>query len=185
MSLIKTEYKVEVWEETWVVDGGLESGGYWNEYKRAVLGSNDMEYLGRIFNPILKQNINGEVIFTFDITTKYFNPETNLYEENYLIPFLFNEAKIKLYCPKYATATNGGWFDFIIKEINEKREKNITYSYTCQYLPINELSKTGQNLVFSLELSNNVGSIDELTEAVLEGTDWELDVITADITEKN
>ena len=59
---------------------------------------------------------------------------------------------------------NGGWFDFIIKEIKENRGTNISYSYTCQYLPINELSKTGQTLVFSLDQENGTGKIDELEQ---------------------
>ena len=38
-----------------------------------------------------------------------------------------------------------------------------------------ELSKTGFDIVLDTELQNNMGTAQELTEKVLEGTDWRLD----------
>ena len=87
--------------------------------------------------------------------TRYIDPATGIKEDNYLVPYLFNEVKIKLYCPQYDDGINGGWFDFIVKDIKENRGKEISFSYSCQFLPINELAKTGQNLVFSMDLNNS------------------------------
>lgn len=176
MSINKTEYRIEVWQDEW-------NGSVWTETKVVTIGANDMDFLGKARNPILKIDVNGEVTFSFDMNTRYFDYITGKKEDNYLLPYLFNEAKIKVYCPEYDDGINGGWFDFIIKEIKEKRGTNISYSYVCQYLPINELSKTGQNLVFSLDLENGTGKIDELEQKVIDGTDWILGDIAADLTE--
>ena len=165
MSTNKTEYRIEVWQDEW-------SGSAWTETKVVTIGANDMDFLGKARNPILKIDVNGEVTFSFDMNTRYFDSITGKKEDNYLLPYLFNEAKIKVYCPEYDDGINGGWFDFIIKEIKENRGTNISYSYVCQYLPINELSKTGQRLVFSLDMENGTGKIDELEQKVIDGTDW-------------
>jgi hypothetical protein len=68
------------------------------------------------------------------------------------------------------------WLDFIIKKIDESSE-NYKFTYTATDLFINELSKTGYNLVFDTEAENNLGTIDDLCGEVLKGTDW---VIGAD-----
>ena len=47
-------------------------------------------------------------------------------------------------------------------------------SFTYKDIYINELSKTGFDIVFSTELENNYGSIDELAQIVVEDTDWKL-----------
>ena len=183
MDLLKTEYKIEVWQDIW-------NGQYWTEKKVATIGANDMEFDGKAYNPELKLNISGDVKFSFEIPTNYFDPITGQYEKNYLLDYLFNEAKIKLYCPQYSTfendgvtPINNGWYDFIVKEVNENREDIISFSYTCYYLPIVELSRTGQNLVFSLDLENGTGTIDEVEEKILDGTDWTVGVLNADLTE--
>ena len=176
MSAIKTEYKIEVWQDNW-------NGTGWDETKVITIGANDMDFLGRVRNPILKMDVNGEVSFSFSIYTRYFNPITGQKEDNYLLPYLFNEAKIKVYCPEYDDGRNGGWFDFIIKDIKENRKTDISYSYTCQYLPINELSRNGQGLTFSLDLENSTDKIDGLLEQVLDGTEWDIGEIDADLTE--
>lgn len=176
MNIIKSEYKIEIWQDTW-------NGSCWIETRVVTIGAHDMEFLGRAYNPILTRSANGEITLSFEMTTNYFDPITGTKESNYLIPYLYNEAKVKLYCPSRADDVNNGWFDFIIKEIEEDRSNELTFTYNCQYLPINELSKTGQNLVFSFELENATGKIDELAEAILDGTDWEVGTISADLTE--
>jgi hypothetical protein len=55
------------------------------------------------------------------------------------------------------------------------------YSYTAKSLHINELSKNGFDLEFKTELENNQGTILELGEKIVEGTDWEIDRKNSDI----
>ena len=42
---------------------------------------------------------------------------------------------------------------------------------------INELSKNGFSIELDTELENNTGTIKELSEAILEGTDWKVDEV--------
>ena len=61
--------------------------------------------------------------------------------------------------------------DFVIKKIDETSE-NYKFTYTATDLFINELSKSGYNLEFDMELENNQKNIQELAEDILRGTDW-------------
>ncbi len=176
MNLLKTEYRIEIWKDEW-------NGSSWDETKVVEIGAHDMEFLGRAYQPILSRSANGEITFSFNMYTRYVDPETGIKEDNYLIPYLFNEVKVKLYCPQYNDGINGGWFDFIIKDIKENRGKEISFSYSCQFLPINELAKTGQSLTFSMDLNNSTGKITELAAAVLNGTEWTMGAVSADLTE--
>lgn len=177
MSILKTEYRIEVWQDVW-------NGTSWDEVKSVVVGAHDMEFQGRAFDPILVRNANGEIKFSFKLYNKYIDSTSGVKEDNYLIPYLFNESKIKLYCPKYDDGINGGWFDFVIKEVRENRGREISFEYVCQYLPIHELTKTGQSLVFSMELENSVGTIRGLSELVLDNnTGWSIGQVSADLTE--
>lgn len=176
MSLIKTEYRIERWKDVY-------SGGIWSEQKVLVLGADDMTAECRAYNPILDINITGEMTLSFEMVSKYFDSSTGDYVDNYMLPWVFNESKIKLYCPQYGNDVNNGWFDFVVKERTDKRGKNLSYEFKCEYLPLNELRRTGQNLVFNTELSNNIGTLDELARKVLERTEWGLDTTIANLTE--
>ena len=53
MSTNKTEYRIEVWQDEW-------NGSAWTETKVVTIGANDMDFLGKARNPILKIDVNGE-----------------------------------------------------------------------------------------------------------------------------
>lgn len=135
------------------------------EEKYLVIGSSEMTYPGRAINPRLTTNVNGTKTFSFDLKDRFFNPETEEFEDNYLVPFLQNEVKIKLH-------TDNNWETFVLKTNTKSREKrDITYTFTCEDIFINELSQTGWELVFDEE-QNGIGTIDELGKRVFEDTDW-------------
>lgn len=158
----KVPYKIEVWEDQF-----NEDNNRWEEIRLVTLGADTMEDQGRAFNIKFKQTIYGELTLTFSLYGTYIDNQTDQRVENYLIPYCFNEAKIKL---QY----DGEWYDFIIKDIQETHNQQFTKTYTCQYLPIYELSKIGYTQVFSLDNRDGSGiqSAPEFMEGILENTEW-------------
>ena len=95
---------------------------------------------------------------------------------NPFIDFLVNERKVKV-------LWKDKWYDFVIKNC-QKDSNNRTLTCTCKDLFINELSKNGYSLEFDTKLENNQGTVLELAEKVLEGTDWQVDEDNSDIIQQ-
>ena len=170
MDLKRKPYKIEIWEDKWIEANPdsppiiLEHGGYWSEVRSVRLGDSESSSLSRAFKPILVRDVNGEITLTFSIYGYYYEEGQKI--RNFLVPFLFNETKIKL---EY----NKKWYDFIVKELVETHDnKGLIYEVHCEYLPMVELSKNGWNLSFSLEQENCIGTIEYFTNIILDGTDW-------------
>lgn len=103
---------------------------------------------------------------TFSLYNYYYNNKGEK-EENPFINLLQEEDKIKL---KYKDK----WYDFILTDSNLDSSTN-KWDYTAKDAHIIELSKIGFNKTFNTELDNNVGTIEELSNIAIEGTDWKLD----------
>jgi len=116
----------------------------------------------RVVNPVFKTNINGTEILTFDIYYQY--EENGEIIRNPLSNLIIDERKIKL---KYENK----WYDFIVKK-DEEKGREYKYSYTCTGLAANELGKTGFSIELDTELENNIGTVQQLGEKILEGSDW-------------
>lgn len=155
-------YEISIWRDELNTELGI-----YEEKKVAVIGSNIMTTDSRAIAPKLTKNVNGSITLDFSLYTHYFDLEEQDYIENPFIKLISNETKIKL---KY----NDEWYDFIVKNIDETSDTKL-YNYTTEALFINELAKNGFGIVFDTELENSTGSIQELIEATLEGTDWKLD----------
>lgn len=158
----KVPYKIEVWEDQF-----NDKQNCWEEVRLVTLGADTMEDQGRAFDIKFKQTVYGELTLTFSLFGTYIDNQTGLLVENYLMKYCFNEAKIKL---QY----DNEWYDFIIKNIQETHNQQFTKTYTCQYLPIYELSKIGYTQVFSLDNRDGSGiqSAPEFMETILEDTEW-------------
>lgn len=161
---MKDKYEISLWEDYLVPTIG-EVESHYEEKKIAVIGSNTMTALCKALEPKLIENINGTNIFTFKM---YYTYNDGKVFKNPFLNLLINERKIKV-------LWKNKWYDFIIKNCQENSvDKSIIY--TCQDLYVNELSKNGFNLEFDSNLENNQGNVLELGAAVLEGTDWTIDV---------
>ena len=167
MSILKKPYEISLWEDRLerVIDGE-EVHQYYDEKKIAIIGSDTMTAPFRAVNPSFTQNVNGSMTLSFTLYSKYYDDETDALLDNPFTKLMVNERKVKL---KY----DGEWFDFVIKSIQENSEQK-SYTYTAKSLFVNELSKTGFELELDTELENNLGTVDELAKAILDGTDWEL-----------
>ena len=147
---------------------------FYKEVRLCVLGSDTMDSPARCVNPKLVSKINGENILTFTIYYRYWNDSIGDFDYNPFIKYLVNERKIKLRLGPAASSIDGEsckWYDFVIKQVQENSETKA-FTYTCKDQFVNELSKSGFNLVLDNELENNMGTIDYLAEKVLEDSDW-------------
>ena len=156
-------YEISLWED--YIDGSTLK-----ERKIVTIGSDSMTTQGvqaRAIEPNLVEEINGSYTFTFKM---YYVYTDNITGQTYANPFqkyLVNERKVKVYW-------KNKWYDLVIKKAQEDTSKKIV-TYTCQALFINELSQQGYSLEFDTELENNIGTVDELAQKVLEGSTWNYD----------
>lgn len=184
-NLIKQSYEISLWDDvlTAVNKDGVEYDDYapargeeakdivaqyYKERKICVIGSDSLESPIHVVDPYLTRKTDGTSTLTFSIYAKYFDEETGEFVENPFRQYLTNERKVKL---KYYPNGELKWIDFVIKKIDETSDNN-KYTYTATDLFINELSKSGYNLEFDLELENNQKTIEGLAASVLAGTDW-------------
>lgn len=143
---------------------------YYKEQKICNIGSNASDSPIRATSPKLTANVNGSNTLVFTMYYQYWDEEQNELVWNPYIKYLTNERKVKL---KYGKDSSGKdkWYDFIIKNISEDSSSKA-FTYTCKDLFINELSKSGFDLVLDVELANNMGTLTELAEVVLDESDW-------------
>lgn len=165
-------YEISIWRD-WLDETDKT---IYKEQKIAVIGSNSMAADCRAVSPKLTKNINGSITLSFVLYTHYFDIDQDDFVENPYIKLISNETKIKL---KY----DNEWYDFIIKNIEEDSDSK-SFSYTAEALFINELAKNGFGLVFNTELENSTGSIQELVEETLKGTDWSVDTENSELIQQ-
>lgn len=169
MSIKKDRYEISLWED-YIVSAQGEGENlipeHYEERKIATIGSDNMTAQWRATEPKLVSNVNGTNTLTFKMYYQFINTETGKKEQNPMLGLLVNERKVKCFW-------KNKWYDLVIKSCQEDSNgKSITY--TCKDLFINELSKTGFDLIFDTELENNQGTVNELASTILEGTDWQL-----------
>lgn len=151
---------------------------YYKERKLCIIGSDTMTSPSRAIQSKLVSSTNGSNTLTFSMYYKYYDEEEDEIVVNPYNKLLTNERKIKLrYGPPVdsdipdSEAPDTKWYDFVIKDVQENSENN-TFTYTCKDLYINELSKSGFSIQLDAELENNTGTVTELAEKILEGSDW-------------
>lgn len=152
---------------------------YYKERKLCVIGSDTMESPARATSPKLVSNVNGSNTLTFNLYYKYYDEEADDMVFNPYHKLLTNERKIKLRHGALG-APGTKWYDLIIKNVQENSD-NKTFTYTCKDQFVNELSKSGFNIQLDTELENNMGTIEELAETILEDSDWKLKEGASDI----
>lgn len=158
----KMNYELSVWKEEYDNDNSK-----FNEKKLFVIGATNLDTQSQAFNITIKRNVNGSKQLTFKMYYNYIDNITGLKVNNPYIPFLQNETKLKLKWEK-------DWYDFVIKNITKNNE-DYSYSFSCEDELIQQLSKNGYGVTLAEELKNNQGTAKELTETILEGTDWNVE----------
>ncbi len=158
----KMNYELSVWKEEYDNDNSK-----FNEKKLFVIGATNLDTQSQAFDIAIKRNVNGSKQLTFKMYYNYIDNITGLKVNNPYIPFLQNETKLKLKWEK-------DWYDFVIKNITKNNE-DYSYSFSCEDELIQQLSKNGYGVTLAEELKNNQGTAKELTETILEGTDWNVE----------
>lgn len=166
MQITKKPYEISLWNDVLTQASENETISYYKERKLCTIGSNTMTSPVRAINAKLVEKINGENVLTFSMYSQYWDYELNKLIWNPFMQYLTNERKVKL-------KLDGKWYDFIIKNIDEDSATKC-FTYTCKDLFINELAKTGFEIEFDNDLGNNMGTLPELAEEVLKGSDWRL-----------
>ena len=164
--LIREKYQLSVWEK---------------KPSKAdkfimIIGSDSMVSPYRATAPHLKTKVNGEKILTFTLYSRYFDSEIGEFVDNPFINYLHNEVLVKLH---RGTEPTEGWEEFIIKDIQEDSQAK-SFTYTAKGAQALELGKSGYSLTFSQELMNNTGTVTQLGEQVVKGTDWKINVDGSD-----
>ena len=156
MSYILKDYELSVWS--------LEKQV---ETKLAIIGGQQLSSPARAQNPILIRNINGSKSLTFSLYYEYYDEIEGETKKNPFCPLLTNGRIIKLFW-------KNKWYEFAITNIVENsEEKKITYTTNDNF--IDELSKRGFDVELSTELENNQGTIFELSDIILEKSEWSVD----------
>jgi len=153
-------YEISVWEDKLIQGNFIEN-------KLAVIGSDTMTGLNKVYDPVFNKKSNGEKTLTFSLKYKYFDPYTG--NSDFVNPFaalLINERKVKLHY-------DNQWYEFIIKDHTESSD-GLEWTYTCTDAFVLELSKNGYNITFDSELNNNQGTAYELAKETLKDTDWQV-----------
>lgn len=181
-NLIKMPHEISLWDDilTVVDSEGKEYSGlvdpsgidvkaqYYKEKKLCIISQDGVENAIFAVEPSLTQKTDGTSTLIFSMHARYYDEEVGDFLENPFVQYLTNERKVKL---KYYPNGELKWLDFVIKKIDESSE-NYKFTYTATDLFVNELSKSGYNLEFDLELENNQDTVQGLAEKILDGTDW-------------
>ena len=163
--ILNKPYELSVWNDFY-------DNGALVEQKTTTIGSSVMDSPFKALEPVLVSKINGTHTLTFTMHSRMWDNDSKGFVENPFVKYLTNEAKLKLHY-------DDEWLDFVIKNISATQEK-YTFKYTAQDLFINELSKAGYHLDFNTDSENNTGSIIELAQQVVAGTQWTIDTENSD-----
>ena len=79
LETLKKPYEISLWQDALmtVPDGERQGETYYQEQKVMIIGSDKMDSSNKVFNPVLKENINGEKTLTFSVLYRYNDPATD------------------------------------------------------------------------------------------------------------
>lgn len=183
----KQPYELSVWKDVFVNDSGNLADSYYTDEKVAIIGSDSMESTLKAYNVTLKEQTNGDCTLTFSMLYDY--EENGVRKDNPLFNLLKNETKLKLRRgEEYSFIKDGAidfseletedqenrWRDFVIKTIDKDSSTHVA-NVVAKEIFVNELGKNGWSVTLNTELENNYGTVEQLAEKVLEGSDWKVE----------
>lgn len=197
----KQPYELSVWRDV-PIAGTLETDGYFTDEKVAIIGSDSMESPLKAYDVSLKELTNGDCTLTFSMLYDYEKDGERV--NNPLFELLKNEIKLKLRRgeeygfinskgeidftilngeidfneeePNYEDTSvdyDNRWRDFVIKTIDKDSNTHVA-NIVAKEIFVNELGKNGWSVTLNTELENNYGTVEQLAEKVLDGSDWKV-----------
>lgn len=197
----KQSYELSVWRDV-PIAGTLETDGYFTDEKVAIIGSDSMDSPLKAYDVSLKELTNGDCTLTFSMLYDYEKDGERV--NNPLFELLKNEIKLKLRRgeeygfinskgeidftilngeidfneeePNYEDTSvdyDNRWRDFVIKTIDKDSNTHVA-NIVAKEIFVNELGKNGWSVTLNTELENNYGTVEQLAEKVLDGSDWKV-----------
>lgn len=197
----KQPYELSVWRDA-PIAGTLETDGYFTDEKVAIIGSDSMDSPLKAYDVSLKELTNGDCTLTFSMLYDYEKDGERV--NNPLFELLKNEIKLKLRRgeeygfinskgeidftilngeidfneeePNYENTSvdyDNRWRDFVIKTIDKDSNTHVA-NIVAKEIFVNELGKNGWSVTLNTELENNYGTVEQLAEKVLDGSDWKV-----------
>lgn len=176
--------------------------GYFTDEKVAIIGSDSMDSPLKAYDVSLKELTNGDCTLTFSMLYDYEKDGERV--NNPLFELLKNEIKLKLRRgeeygfinskgeidftilngeidfneeePNYEDTSvdyDNRWRDFVIKTIDKDSNTHVA-NIVAKEIFVNELGKNGWSVTLNTELENNYGTVEQLAEKVLDGSDWKV-----------
>ena len=182
----KQPYELSVWRDV-PIAGTLETDGYFTDEKVAIIGSDSMDSPLKAYDVSLKELTNGDCTLTFSMLYDYEKDGERV--SNPLFELLKNEIKLKLrrgeeygfidvdgsinFSLLEGEDTENRWRDFVIKTIDKDSNTHVA-NIVAKEIFVNELGKNGWSVTLNTELENNYGTVEQLAEKVLDGSDWKV-----------
>ena len=189
----KQPYELSVWRD--IPIAGIYNGenipitdGYFTDEKVAIIGSDSMDSPLKAYDVSLKGLTNGDCTLTFSMLYDYEKDGERV--SNPLFELLKNEIKLKLrrgeeygfidvdgsinFSLLEEEDTENRWRDFVIKTIDKDSNTHVA-NIVAKEIFVNELGKNGWSVTLNTELENNYGTVEELAEKVLDGSDWKVE----------
>lgn len=168
---MKKDYKIFLCENKYELTEKQELKSISNR-RVCEIGSANSKTSGQAYDVTFKTNINGTHELSFSIPRYSFDEDTGSNSLNPLVELVVNKSYLELIFNE--GLENEKVYFFVVNEREDRDEDDvISYSYSCSDAYIEELSKTGYGLNFSNEVDGNgFGTIHELAEQVVKGTDW-------------
>lgn len=183
----KQPYELSVWRDV-PIAGTLETDGYFTDEKVAIIGSDSMDSPLKAYDVSLKELTNGDCTLTFSMLYDYEKDGERV--NNPLFELLKNEIKLKLrrgegygfidvdgsinFSLLGEEDTENRWRDFVIKTIDKDSNTHVA-NIVAKEIFVNELGKNGWSVTLNTELENNYGTVEQLAEKVLDGSDWKVE----------
>ena len=183
----KQPYELSVWRDV-PIAGTLETDGYFTDEKVAIIGSDSMDSPLKAYDVSLKELTNGDCTLTFSMLYDYEKDGERV--NNPLFELLKNEIKLKLrrgeeygfidvdgsinFSLLEGEDTENRWRDFVIKTIDKDSNTHVA-NIVAKEIFVNELGKNGWSVTLNTELENNYGTVEQLAEKVLDGSDWKVE----------
>lgn len=166
-------YEIFLCEDYWKIEPDENGKSVKRPYSKLIceIGSSLSNSLGKAIDPVFYTKIDGTHELSFSLPKYYHDEETGERVLNELTNLLVNKSKVLL----RKIDDDEEFYLVVNSRTDTDADEHITYSYVCNDAFIEELSKTGYNLIFDVDAekgSNGYGTIEELTEAILEGSDW-------------
>lgn len=189
----KQPYELSVWRD--IPIAGIYNGkdvpvtdGYFTDEKVAIIGSDSMDSPLKAYDVSLKELTNGDCTLTFSMLYDYEKDGERV--SNPLFELLKNEIKLKLrrgeeygfidvdgsinFSLLEEEDTENRWRDFVIKTIDKDSNTHVA-NIVAKEIFVNELGKNGWSVTLNTELENNYGTVEQLAEKVLDGSDWKVE----------